>query len=466
MKKSLADKLKDHKVTVDNIELFWDNMGPSILGKIEEEKKKHKAFAWWWLGGSAFVLVLVGILLYLVIPFSPISGFGPVVKELSTGIQDDKENQNKSTRSLASSKVGQAAALKSSSVIEGHEEAVVSSDYKDQNDDLPFSRELENISRKVSGSLSNSSRNMLPAESNAFEVQGLVLLPISESVNTSSWKLESRPGTPYDTKNPTGEELSSRFTNSYIDALNSLPLKRSESLKSSVVSRLLAPSKVEIIVSRSNKNAISIETGVTLSNLGSSYPHANNKFGHYTNINYHRLLSDHFSIHGGLLYEDYRFRNSFETSDNIKIYAPNTPQTVYVVNGRVEYVTTVDSISGVSKRSFAHHNQMRIISVPLALCYHQRLGQFDLLLEAGTVISLFQQSEGLVSDQSFNISDYNEQTLALFRPSFGMGLSYPIWNRVRGSISLNSSFVRPNYDLETNHIVWMHRAGIGLSYEF
>lgn len=95
-------------------------------------------------------------------------------------------------------------------------------------------------------------------------------------------------------------------------------------------------------------------------------------------------LDQRWSLAAGLSLRQQRYRAYLQREENAKLYRPGTVDTIFrnVFTGE-ETVVLTDSVGGVRRRTFGHHNRVTTLSIPLLLITEEQWDRFHVGLRGG-----------------------------------------------------------------------------------
>jgi hypothetical protein len=141
-------------------------------------------------------------------------------------------------------------------------------------------------------------------------------------------------------------------------------------------------------------------------------PYVTTLLGGQINARLSRKLSKRWVIKSGLQWQLLRYRSTYSGTKDIKIYQPNTIDTIYTASftGRQSIVYT-DSIAGLQTRNFQHYNRHTSLQLPILIGLEIGKKRFQWSIQSGISLQLLHRSVGRLALGTGDVSDLPNKNL-------------------------------------------------------
>jgi|GEM_PF-3588881 len=393
-KGKLHDLFNSIDSTTDDPAMDWASIGPEINKALDAKKKKKRRLLLFWFFGMtslvAFVLTLTLV------------------------NTEGKTHHNSTATTLPTTSISDqpkfAALPQRSQVLE------------QTNLDLGTSTEDEAVKKNriqvIPGSPSINKRNQLPTKSTSS----------SQIIHDSNIEDQSKSPMPLQSEQPSESVIKWNLTSpsnppmvlGYLNTEIINPLTHSAP-NINVPQLTLAPT-IEQIDRLDTKLEVGVYGGITNNQLHNSYANAKELVSSNIEIGVTVPIYNSIYIAVGLGLDQQRFQTEFVDQQNINIYKPKTPDTIYYYGNNTEVIYK-DSIGGISTRRFGYTNKITSFSIPLEVQYRVQLKNLTVSAQTGIALDMHQAVDLQTADEDFLISSRANKSSFSFSPRFVAALS-------------------------------------------
>jgi len=409
----------------------WSEMGPIINAALDKkEKKKRRGFIYWILGS----VLLIAALTYFMIDA------GSKIETLNNLASQNQKQQikQKEASPLAPSKINR--------------QEIVHNNHISKEERTTPTLHLQNRSLKTENTHSPDSRinkaESLSFSSNMAKAQRRNQTVPSDETPTKQKLLTDDAATSQ--ADPLPERITSRTMQyDYLIRMGLDKLHYSRSID--VVPNIIQFPKIDEELEKQNRLTVLAYSGVTNNDLHTDYSSTTSLSGVSMDVAIQKILHRNFFIELGTSIDQQRFQTAFEDTTAIKLYRPNTPDTIFYY-GSVEEIIYTDSISGLGIRSFGNTNKVTTLSIPVSMGYRAQFGSLSVGTQVGLGFDLYQKVDFRTADALFDVQSRSSSTQFSFTPKFFgiLSVEYDISNHLSlgGRYRISRQTVHPWQDSE------------------
>lgn len=382
--------------------LDWAEMGPMINDALQKKETKKRRWLFFWLFGST---IIIAALIY-------------ITSDLLGG-QAASHNQLEDSLEGYESQISEDQPHHAKATIAPVITQDSESDAKEiSTDPKPLRQITDGGNREIEKERQHSDANgrisamQQPAEKS----------PHSLTTITANTKANTAAGTTLTLTLTQSERLALNNTNTETpsrEQLNVDYLSNKSPLLTYLTNPPLLFTDIKYISKPStlDKKKLTLYTfaGLLQNDLHGNYQNTHALASTNLNVGMMLPLCNRFYLSAGVGLDQQRFQTGFVESQNIKLYRPGTPDTIFFYTNS-QRVVFKDSIAGIGTRNFGHTNKVTSLNIPIEAGYRFQFGRLSVSAQLGVIFDIHQKIDFRIANNVNQIQNRQSSSSWNIRP--------------------------------------------------